>query len=85
MLALHRPVETTLDAITAEVAIERGICLGDLMSRQRRPDLVRARVDIARRALREGAAMLSQVARHVGRAPSTLSDLLRGTRSGTLP
>jgi len=66
----------TLDAITAEVAIEYGVAAEALTSRRRLGPLVRARTEIARRALREGAASLSQVARHLGRSPSTLSDLL---------
>lgn len=66
----------TLDAITAEVAIDHGVAVEDLRSRRRLGPLVRARTEIARRALREGAASLSEVARHLGRSPSTLSGLL---------
>lgn len=70
----------TLDAITAEVAIDCGVAVEDLTSRRRLGPLVRARTEIARRALREGAASLSEVARHLGRSPSTLSDLLHRRR-----
>lgn len=66
----------SLDAITAEVAIEYGVAVEALASRRRLGPLVRARTEIARRALREGAANLTEVARHLGRSPSTLSDLL---------
>ncbi len=66
----------TLDAITAEVAIDFGVAVEALTSRRRLGPLVRARTEIARRALREGAASLTEVARHLGRSPSTLSDLL---------
>jgi hypothetical protein len=67
-----------LDAIAAEVAGERGLAVHDLLSRRRREELVLARVEVARRALLEGAGTLSAVARHLGRSPSTLSELLRG-------
>jgi hypothetical protein len=70
----------TLDAITAEVAIEYGVAVDALTSRRRLGPLVRARTEIARRALREGAANLSEVARHFRRSPSTLSDLLHHRR-----
>jgi hypothetical protein len=52
----------------------------ELRSKRRRRDLVQARGEFARRALREGVANLSQVARYLNRAPSTLSDLLHGRR-----
>jgi hypothetical protein len=52
----------------------------DLRSKWRRHDLVQARGEFARRALREGVANLSQVAHYLNRAPSTLSDLLHGRR-----
>jgi len=70
----------TLDAITGEVAIDHGVAVEDLRSRRRLGPLVRARTEIARRALREGAASLSEVARHLGRSPSTLSELLHRQR-----
>ena len=80
---VHAP--RSLDAIATDVARGHGIRMDELLSRRRRPDLVRARVEIARQALREGAANLSQVARFLGRAPSTLSDLLHGGRYDGLP
>jgi putative transposase len=70
----------SLEAIAAEIAATQGLTLEDLRTRRRRSDLVMARVEIARRALREGAANLSQVARYLNRAPSTISDLLHGRR-----
>lgn len=66
-----------LDAIAAEVAGECGIAVEQLLSPQRHSALVRARAEVARRALREGAGTLSGVARYLGRSPSTLSELLR--------
>jgi len=66
----------TLDEITAEVAIDYGVAVEALTSRRRLGPLVRARTEIARRALREGSASLTEIARHLGRSPSTLSDLL---------
>ena len=70
----------SLEAIAAEIANTLGWTLEDLRSRRRRSDLVMARGEIARRALLEGAANLSQVARYLNRAPSTISDLLHGRR-----
>ena len=69
-----------LDAIIAAVAAEHGLALDDLRSKRRHPALVRARMEIARRALIAGVANLSQVARQLNRAPTTLSDLLHGRR-----
>jgi chromosomal replication initiation ATPase DnaA len=69
-----------VEAIAAEVAQVRQVTLDELRSRRRRPDLVRARGEVARRALLEGVANLSQVARYLNRAPSTLSGLLQGRR-----
>lgn len=75
----------SLPAIAAEVAREHGLTVGEMLARRRRPDLVLARVEMTRRALRAGAATLSQVARYLNRSPSTLSDLLRHRRHGGLP
>ena len=49
----------SLEAIAADVANAQAVTLEDLRSDRRRPDLVRARSEIARRALLEGAANLS--------------------------
>jgi putative transposase len=70
----------SLEAIAAEVAHARDVTIELLRSKRRRPDLVQARGVVAQRALLEGAANLSQVARYLNRAPSTISDLLRGRR-----
>ena len=70
----------TLETIAAEVAHAHEFTMDDLRSRLRRRDLIQAREEFARRALREGVANLSQVARYLNRAPSTLSDLLHGRR-----
>ena len=66
----------SLDTIAVEVAMECRVTVEAVLSRRRLPQLVRARTEIARRALLEGTANLSQVARHLNRAPSTLSELL---------
>jgi putative transposase len=71
-------IPRSLDAIVAAVAIEYGVAVHDLLSRRRHAALVEARREIARQALREGVANLSQVARHLDRAPSTLSGSLLG-------
>jgi putative transposase len=65
-----------LDAIAADVASRLGLTMDDIVSKRRHALLVRARVEIARRALSAGVANLTQVARFVRRSPSTLSGLL---------
>jgi len=76
-------VPRDLAAIIAAVAAERGVAVEALLSKRRQPALVKARMEIARLALVEGAANLSQVARQLNRAPTTLSGLLRdGRRDG---
>jgi len=77
---VERGVSRSLDAIVAAVAIEHGVAVPDLLSKRRHAVLVRARAEIARQALREGVANLSQVARHFERAPSTLSGWLLDRR-----
>ena len=77
---IERGVSRNLEAIVAAVAIEHGVAVTDLRSKRRHAALVQARTEIARQALREGVANLSQVARHFDRAPSTLSELLLGQR-----
>jgi putative transposase len=71
-----------LEAIVLEVAGEFGVADAAIRSDRRLHVLVRARTEIARRALREGVATLSQVATRLGRSPSTLSEGLGkpGTR-----
>jgi len=68
----------SLHDIAVEVAAAWNLTLDELQSTGRRDELVQARREITRRALREGAANLSQVARFLNRAPSTLSGLLHG-------
>jgi len=69
-----------LEAIAAEVAGARALTAEDLRSSRRRPELAQARREFARRVLLEGAANLSQIARYLNRAPSTLSCLLYDRR-----
>jgi putative transposase len=76
----RRGVPRSLDAIAAEVAVELRVAIDDILSRRRHPTLVQARTEIVQRALLEGAANLSQVARYLNRAPSTLSGRLLGQR-----
>jgi REP element-mobilizing transposase RayT len=66
----------SLKDIAAEVAHSRKLTLDELRSKRRRAGLVEARREITRRALLEGAANMSQVARFLNRAPSTLSGQL---------
>lgn len=69
-------VPRDLEAIVHEVACELGVDPADLASPRRLPRLVSARREIARRAIREGVATLSEVASRLRRAPSSLSELL---------
>lgn len=69
-----------LEAIAAEIALAFDVTMEELRSKRRYPGLVQARREVARRALLEGAANLSQVARYLNRGPSTISDLLHGRR-----
>lgn len=73
-------VPRTLEAIAMEVAMAGELTIAELLSSRRRRDLVRARSEVARRALREGVANLSQVALFLNRAPSTISGLLQERR-----
>ena len=73
-------VTRSLEVIAAGVADEYRLPLEELRSQRRRRDLVQVRGELARRALLEGVANLSQVARYLNRTPSTLSDLLHGRR-----
>lgn len=70
----------SLETIATEVANAHDVTTEELRSKRRQHDLVHARGEVARRALLEGAANLSQVARYLNRAPSTLSDLLHRRR-----
>jgi putative transposase len=70
----------SLEAIAAEVAHAHDVTMEELRSKRRRRDLVRARGVVVQRALLEGVANMSQVARYLNRAPSTISDLLHGRR-----
>ncbi len=65
-----------LEDIVREVACESGVEMARLESARRLPVLVRARAEIARRALREGVATLSEIATRLRRSPSSLSELL---------
>lgn len=70
----------TLDVLAAAVAGGCGVSVDGMLSRERSAQLGRARAELARRALATGVATLSEVARHLGRAPSTISDLMRRQR-----
>jgi REP element-mobilizing transposase RayT len=71
-----RPPTQSLELIIAEVAAEFRVPPELIASPRRQARLVRARTEIARRALRAGVATLSDVAARLCRAPSTLSELL---------
>jgi chromosomal replication initiation ATPase DnaA len=73
-----RRTPRSLEVIAAEVAHALDVTMEELRSKRRRRDLVQARGEIVRRALLAGVANMSQVARYLNRAPSTISDLLYG-------
>lgn len=72
----HERRTRSLKDIAAEVADSRKMTLDELRSKHGRAALVEARREITRRALLEGVANMSQVARFLNRAPSTLSGQL---------
>ena len=76
----RRPPPRSLEVIAAEVAHAHDVTMEELRSKRRRRDLVQARGVVVQRALLEGVANMSQVARYLNRAPSTISDLLHGRR-----
>ena len=67
----------SLEELVCRVADEFQVDVGLLASRRRDPQLVRARTEVARRAVAGGVATLSAVATHFGRAASSLSEQLR--------
>jgi len=66
----------SLEELVGRVADEFQVDVGLLASRRRDPQLVRARTEVARRAVASGVATLSTVAARLGRAASSLSELL---------
>jgi hypothetical protein len=67
----------SLERIVLEVAAELNVDHTLLESPNRDPKLVRARLEIARRALAAGSASLTAVAARLGRSPSTLCEQLK--------
>jgi len=67
----------SLEQVVLEVAKELDIDHTLLESAGRDPRLIRARLEIARRALAAGVASLTAVAVRLGRSPSTLSEQLK--------
>jgi len=67
----------SLEQVVLEVAAQLDIDHTLLGSPSRDPRLVRARIEIARRALAAGVASLTAVAVRLGRSPSTLSEQLK--------
>jgi REP element-mobilizing transposase RayT len=67
-----RSLEQIVLAVAAELAVDHTL----LRSAGRDPTLVRARLEITRRALAAGVASLAEVSARLGRAPSTLSEQL---------
>jgi len=72
----------SLEELICRVADEFHVDVALLASRRRDPQLVRARTEVARRAVASGVATLSAVATRLGRAASSLSELLCRERGG---
>jgi REP element-mobilizing transposase RayT len=72
----RRKEPETLEALVCRVADELNVDVEQLASRRRDPQLVRARAEVARRAIAGGVATLSAVATRFGRAASSLSEQL---------
>lgn len=71
----------SLEELVSRVADEFHVNVELLASRRRDPQLVRARTEVARRAIAGGVATLSAVATRLGRAASSISEqLCRGNR-----
>jgi putative transposase len=64
---------TSLASLASDVCVHHGISLADLVSRQRRSDLNRAREDLAARALSEGAASQREIAEFLHRSLAAVS------------
>ena len=75
-----QPESLSLEQIVVAVSAEFGVDRALLQSGCRERELVRARLEIARRALAAGVACLSEVAARVGRSTSTLSEQLNRLR-----
>jgi len=70
--AAHGSLEDLVEVVAGEFRIDAGL----LASRRRDPDLVRARIELARRAVAGEVATLTAVAVRLGRSPSSLSEQL---------
>ena len=66
----------SLEELVCRVADELNVDVEQLACRRRDPQLVRARTEVARRAIAGGVATLSAVATRFGRAASSLSEQL---------
>lgn len=73
----RQPDLVSLERIVLDVAAELDVDHTLLESPNRDPKLVRARLEIARRALAAGSASLTAVAARLGRSPSTLCEQLK--------
>ncbi len=72
-----------LDRLTEQVAARLSVGSDELKSRSRRRVLSLGRAVVAWHATRSGIARLSEVARHLGRHPSTLSIAIERYRRGS--
>jgi REP element-mobilizing transposase RayT len=71
----------TLAQLAEEICRRQGVSVEQLRSRTRTESLTAARLQLAREAMEGRVASLSEIARYLGRSPSSLSELLiRHTR-----
>ena len=83
---VRRERRRSLDAMAAEICVEHGIGLSDLVSSQRRCDFNRARDAFAARAVREGIASQQEVAIFLNRSAAAISrSAARGQRAERRP
>jgi REP element-mobilizing transposase RayT len=72
-----RPAAEMFEQIIVEVAAQWRLSAESLAEPGHSPALSQARAEVARRALRRGVATLREVATRLGRAPSTICELMR--------
>jgi hypothetical protein len=73
----RRHPQTTLGKLTADVCAEYCVTLERLRSADRYSNLVKARAELARRAITEQVATASDIARHLHRSLSALSRAMK--------
>jgi REP element-mobilizing transposase RayT len=79
-LAAAAPPPASFAAIVAELAAASGVPAGEILARSKRPAVVRARDQVAARAVRELGESLTHVARRLGVTQPAVSLMLQRVR-----